>query len=218
MADEADEGGGGDEGGGEDGGSVLKKYGPFAAIILLVQVVLAWVVIQYGLIGGGAEEEEVTFSPETPSVTVASDGQDDDSGGLPFYYSSGLLSNITANPAGTNSERFIVVTAQIGLKCTTEDGSQYGALNPTGFVATDPLFDNVLAYEQRIVSIITKTLRRKTVDELSGENIDLIEVDIRTELQQQIFDRLEFEGKPIEDKIECKPRVTDVDFTNMIIQ
>ena len=54
MADEAEEGGGGNEGGTEDGGNVLKKYGPFAAIILVVQGILCWVVIQYFWPGGGA--------------------------------------------------------------------------------------------------------------------------------------------------------------------
>ena len=44
MAEEAAEESGG--GGGGDGGSTLKKYGPLAAIVLLAQVVLAWVVIQ----------------------------------------------------------------------------------------------------------------------------------------------------------------------------
>ena len=46
MADEAEEGGGGAAAGG--GGGVLKKYGPLAAIVLLAQVVLAWVVLGEG--------------------------------------------------------------------------------------------------------------------------------------------------------------------------
>ena len=43
MADEATE----EASGG--GGSVLKKYGPLAGIVLLAQVVLAWVVITFAL-------------------------------------------------------------------------------------------------------------------------------------------------------------------------
>ncbi len=216
MADEAEEGGGGDEGGSEDGGSVLKKYGPFAAIILLVQIVLAWVLIQYsGLLDGGAEEEEPTFSDETPSVTVTS-GKADDDGVLPFYYTDDILTNITANPAGTNSERFAVISAQLGLKCLQEDGEDYlEALPPADFKKNEKVFEALEQSKRRILSVITKTIRRKTIDELSGENIEHVEDEVRTELQRQVFDRL-WSKEFIDDN--CKPFVVEVDFTSLIIQ
>ena len=57
MADEAEQGGGGGSAG---GGSVLKKYGPLAVIVLLAQVVLAWVVINFtvGDKMGSKEQDE----------------------------------------------------------------------------------------------------------------------------------------------------------------
>ena len=216
MADEAEEGGGGDEGGTEDGGSVLKKYGPFAAIILVVQVILSWVVIQYFWVDGGAEEEEATFSPpETQSVTVTSDGEEDD-GVLPFYYTDDILANITANPAGTNSERFAVISAQLGLKCLDEEGTDYLAtLPPAEFIKDNPVFDALEQNKRRILSVITKKIRRKTIDELSGENIEYVEEEMQVDLQKQVFDRIKDKEWMVE---HCKPRVVEVDITSVIIQ
>ena len=61
MADEEQEEGGG----GAAGGSVLKKYGPLAVIVLLAQVVLAWVVIQVTLKDKvGLDDTEDPLIPE----------------------------------------------------------------------------------------------------------------------------------------------------------
>ena len=43
MAEEAAENGNETSGDGGDGGGVLKKWGPLAGVVCLVQVVLAWV-------------------------------------------------------------------------------------------------------------------------------------------------------------------------------
>ena len=214
MADEAEEGGGGDEGGREDGGSVLKKYGPFAAIILLVQVVLAWVVIQYGFLDGGAEDEEQDPFPEPRSVEVGSEegGESDE---LPYYYSPEELTSITANPAGTNSERFVVVTVQLGLKARDlEDNIDISAADMGKKIDEEPLKTKMATYVKRIVSIVTKTLRVKTVEDLSGEYIHEIEEEVRLKLNQHLFSRL-YSG---DEDPSHQVRVVEVDFTNLIIQ
>ena len=119
MADESEGGGGGGDGG--DGGSVLKKYGPLAAIVLLAQVVLAWGIISFVFKDNVPEEEREDLIPEQ-SVELRS-GQVEEKSRLPYYYSSEALGTITANPAGTNSERFVVLTVQLGLEIYDRDES-----------------------------------------------------------------------------------------------
>jgi hypothetical protein len=82
MADEGEEGGGGGGDGGGDGGSALKKYGPLAAIVLLAQVVLAWVVISFVFKDNVPEEEQADLIPEQ-SVELRS-GQVEEKSRLPF--------------------------------------------------------------------------------------------------------------------------------------
>ncbi len=216
MADEGDDGGGdgGGGGGGADGGSVLKKYGPLALIVLLAQVVLAWVVIEFALKDNVPEEEQGDLIPEQ-TVEMHSVGKQEERSGLPFYYSSPALSTITANPAATNSERFVVLTVQLGLAAYDRDESPpeddiTASLDADG----NDIVTKIAKYDQKIVSVISKTIRRKTIDELDGEVIHNIEDDIRKRLNEEIFERL-FHG--VEDNTK-EVIVTEVDISSVIIQ
>jgi hypothetical protein len=224
MADEGDDGGGdggggdGGGGGGGDGGSVLKKYGPLALIVLLAQVVLAWVVIEFALKDNVPEEEQGDLIPEQ-TVELRSGGQNDqqeENSDLPHYYSPDALSSITANPAATNSERFVVLTVQLGLAAYNREESPPDD-DITKTLSSNPdhsIFSDLLPYEQRIVSVISKMVRRKTIDELDGEVIHIIENEIRKQLNEEIFERLfrVNEDQPYE------VIVTEVDISSVIIQ
>jgi flagellar basal body-associated protein FliL len=212
MADESEEGGGGGGGGGGDGGSVLKKYGPLAAIVLLAQVVLAWVVISFVFKDNVPEEEQEDLIPEQ-SVELLS-GQVEEKSRLPYYYSSEAMGAITANPAGTNSERFVVLTVQLGLEAYNRDESPPDDDITKGLSENTAVTDKIALYDQRIVSVISKTVRLKTIDELDGEFIHEIEDEVRKRLNKEIFERLFVVTE--EEKTEVI--VSEVDISNIIIQ
>ena len=209
MADESEGGGGGG-----DGGSVLKKYGPLAAIVLLAQVVLAWGIISFVFKDNVPEEEREDLIPEQ-SVELRS-GQVEEKSRLPYYYSSEALGTITANPAGTNSERFVVLTVQLGLEIYDRDESppDDDITNSFNKDNNPDELEKIAAYDQKIVSVIAKTVRRKTIDELDGEFIHEIEDEIRKRLNKEIFERLFVVTE--EKKIEVI--VSEVDISNIIIQ
>ncbi len=209
MADESEGGGGGG-----DGGSVLKKYGPLAAIVLLAQVVLAWGIISFVFKDNVPEEEREDLIPEQ-SVELRS-GQVEEKSRLPYYYSSEALGTITANPAGTNSERFVVLTVQLGLEIYDRDESppDDDITNSFNKDNNPDELEKIAAYDQKIVSVIAKTVRRKTIDELDGEFIHEIENEIRKRLNKEIFERLFVVTE--EKKIEVI--VSEVDISNIIIQ
>ncbi|MBT7417312.1 MAG: hypothetical protein HN780_02215, partial [Gemmatimonadetes bacterium] len=207
---ESEGGGGGGDGG--DGGSVLKKYGPLAAIVLLAQVVLAWVVISFVFKDNVPEEEQEDLIPEQ-SVELLS-GQVEEKSRLPFYYSSEAMGTITANPAGTNSERFVVLTVQLGLE-VYDRGESPPDDDITGKMADRAdITDKIDLYGQRIVSVISKTVRIKTIDELDGEFIHEIEDEVRKRLNKEIFERL---FTVTEDQT-IEVIVSEVDISNIIIQ
>ena len=213
MAEEAEEDAGGGSGGG-DGGSLLKKYGPLAAIVLLAQVVLAWVLVEFGL-SNVKEEDTQLLVPETPTVEMYSGGDMEEMPLLPYYYSKEEFKTITANPAGTNSERFVVVSVQLGLLIYDDDGKDRTAeVIELPDPQSDTAITKLLKYDNRIISVVNKTLRLKTVDQLQGEFIQDTEDEIRDKLNNEIFYRL----YPADDDDKTKVEVSEVDFLNIIIQ
>ena len=209
MADEGEEE---EEGGGGDGGSGLKKYGPLAAIVLVAQVVLAWVVISLVLKDNVPEEDSQDLIDEQ-RVELRS-GQEEEKFRLPFYYSPELLGNITANPAGTNSERFVVITVQLGLEAYNRDESPPDDDITEKLAEDTTTLEKIGLYDRRIVSVINRIIRLKTVDELEGEFIHEIEDEIREKLNKNIFQRL----FRVDDENKIEVIVAEVDISNLIIQ
>ena len=209
MAEEAEEGGGGSGGG--DGGSALKKYGPLAAIVLLAQVVLAWVLIEFVLGDNVKEEEPQLLEPVTPTVELYS-GDEGETDQLPFYYSTEDFKSITANPAGTNSERFIVASIQLGLLIYKDEENITEEVTEAG--SAHESLTRLAQYNSKIVSVVNKTLRLKTIDELQGEFIQDIENEIRDKLNNEIFGRL----YGVNEDDDIKVKVSEFDFSNIIIQ
>lgn len=207
MADEATE-----EAGGGGGGSVLKKYGPLAAIVLLAQVVLAWVVITFALKDNVPEAPQDDLIPT--SIESARSGQQEERTALPYYYSSSTLTSITANPAGTNAERFVMFSVQLGLVAIKTDEK------PPDDDVTDTLADNadlltkIGLYDLLIKSLIVEVVRLKTVDELDGEIIHEVRDEIKQRLNKDVFQKL---FKPSEDS-SLEVKIQEVVFSDIIIQ
>ncbi|MBT3342336.1 MAG: flagellar basal body-associated FliL family protein [Gemmatimonadetes bacterium] len=200
----AEEGGGG----GGSGGSVLKKYGPLAAIVLLAQVVLAWVVIQV-TIKDKIETETPTgeLLPQEQQQAPTEEGEDSDE--LPFYYKNEILDKITANPAGTNAQRFVVVGVELGLIGNNGDGDVMTADE----VMADPELPKVDANLGLIKSIILDALSSKYIDQIEAERPDIV-ADLKEELNRRVFNRIPWGDDDDQKSI----RISDVIFTTLIIQ
>jgi flagellar basal body-associated protein FliL len=208
MAEEAAEESGG---GGGDGGSVLKKYGPLAAIVMLAQAVIAFLIIEFVLKENMPEEPQDPLIPQMTSETTRQSGETPNDR-LPYLYASEELKTITANPAGTNSERFVVLSVQLGLEAFNEDEEDI-----TGKLAENlEVLDKIALYDLKIKSLIMRIIRGKTVDELDAQFQDELEDEIRQVVSKEIFDRLFKTGDGTENTTAV--RVVEVNISDIIIQ
>jgi len=208
MAEEAAEESGG---GGGDGGSVLKKYGPLAAIVMLAQAVIAFLIIEFVLKENMPEEPQDPLIPQVTSETTRQSGETPNDR-LPYLYASDELKTITANPAGTNSERFVVLSVQLGLEAFNEDEEDI-----TGKLAENlEVLDKIALYDLKIKSLIMRIIRGKTVDELDAQFQDELEDEIRQVVSKEIFDRLFKTGDGTENTTAV--RVVEVNISDIIIQ
>ena len=199
-----------EEGGGSSG-SVLKKYGPLAGIVLLAQVVLAWVVITFALKDNIPEQQPDALIPE---IEAAPRGRsDEERTALPFLYSSPELKSITANPAGTNASRFIMFTVRLGLVARDHDESPPEDI--TDKLKEDPdLLPQIGEYDAMIKEIITQIVRLKTIDELDAERIEEVKDEIKLRLNKDVFQKL----YQIDDDNKREIQVHKVVFADFIIQ
>lgn len=205
MVDEIPEEGGG---GGGGGGSVLKKYGPLAAIVLLVQIVLAWAIITFFFKGNALNEDQGALLPQATEVT--SSGQQQERVNLPFYYASEKLENMTANPAGTNASRFVMFSVQLGLVAKDSSGEDItDNLQPD-----DDTHIKLALYDSKIKATIVQVMRFKTIDQLSAELLPEVKADIRQQLNENVFKKI----FALTDKNEIEVLVEEVVFSDIIIQ
>lgn len=204
MAEEAAEEGGG---GGES--SVIKKWGPLVAIILMAQVVSVIVLYQV-LFKDSMPQQHPEDELLQSSAPVQQQDMDDDKEGLPYYLP--IDGKITANPAGTNSERFVVLSIELGLVGTDEDGEK---VPPAEFEATFVgSMAKVNQYMGRVKAIILEIVRAKTTKELESDSIPEVQKEIKRALNRQVFKHL---FDPEEDK-KKSVSVKEVIFTEIIIQ
>ena len=214
MAEEAAEE---NEAGGGDGGGVLKKWGPLAAIVMLAQAIIAFVLIEFVLRDNVPEQPQEQLMPENSSVEIRQiqPKKEDVRDRLPFIYDSPkVLRTITANPAGTNSERFVVLSVQLGLEAyNTEesppDDDITGALKDNTTV-----LEKIALYDLKIKALITSIIRGKTVDELDAQFQNELEGEMRDVLNREIFDRL----FKIDEENKTKVRIVEVNISDIIIQ
>ncbi|MEE3234225.1 MAG: flagellar basal body-associated FliL family protein [Candidatus Latescibacterota bacterium] len=213
MAEEAAENGNEEASGDNGDGGVLKKWGPLAGVVCLVQVVLAWVLIQFVLKDNVPDQPSEQLIPETQEVIIRQGGDENSSKRLPFLYVSKELDQVTANPAGTNAERFVVLGVQLGLEAYDHDQ------NPKEDITADlknrvELIDKISDQDPVIKGTIVRIMRAKTVDELDAGAIDSVLDEIRKTLNAEIFDLLFVIDE--ENKIEI--RVAKVNVSSLMIQ
>ena len=214
MAEEAAENGNdANEANETSDGGVLKKWGPLAGVVCLVQVVLAWVLIQFVLKDNVPDQPGEQLIPELQEVVIHQGRDEVKRDRLPFLYVSKELDTITANPAGTNAERFVVLGVQLGLEAYDHDQ------NPKEDITSDlenraELIDKISKYDPKIKGTIVKIMRAKTVDQLDAGEIHNVLDEIRNALNAEIFDLLFVRDD--ENKIEV--RIAEVNVSNLMIQ
>ncbi|MEW6755834.1 MAG: flagellar basal body-associated FliL family protein [Candidatus Latescibacterota bacterium] len=198
MADEA------------SGGSVLKKWGPLAAMVLVAQVVLAWVVLTSVSKNAPAPSPQEEFMPAEKEITAGK--PEETRGELPHYYTDKAFDHMTANPAGTNSERFVMFSIQLGLvaRDMKEDGKDI-----TAKLATDAnILGKLTPYNNKIKAIAVGIVRLKTVDELEGEAVQQVQDEIRDAVNREVMTRV----YAITDQNKIEVTVQEVAFSDIIIQ
>jgi flagellar basal body-associated protein FliL len=194
---------------------VLKKWGPLAAIVLLAQVVLAWVLIMKfkdSITIGSKPPEEELFPKE--NVVEQKSGAEKKVGALPTYYSPDGLKKIATNPAGTNATRFVQFDVQLGLVDQANVPLPEGA-DPAAPPWAAELDKNL----GKVKAIIVEVMRAKTIDQLDSEVLPEVQEEIRRKLNQQVFERV-FVNPPDakDDAKQAEMRVTEVLFTTFVIQ
>ena len=203
MAEEDEAGGGAPA---PAGGSVLKKYGPLAAIVLLAQVVLAWVVIQFTIKDSQPEEDD---GAQLISETVTEGpGEEETSKDLPYYFPGEDLNKITFNPAGTNAERFSVISITLGLSGSTDEGP----ISSADMALDAPMAATITGHISLIKAKALKLLRSKTIDQLDSEMPE-IGKQLRDVLNAEVFDKIEWD----EDGNK-KIKVQEILFPSIIVQ
>ena len=198
-------------GGSPAGGSVLKKYGPLAAIVLLVQVVLAWVVIKV-VDTGSSEEKDPGDQLLPPQLEQLSESEVEGSG-LPYQHPNEALSKVTFNPAETNSERFAVLGIVLGLKAMSEEGTPMTPAEIGADAASLELVDGNMPLIKRT---IIRVLRVKTIDDLEANNIEDVWKDVKSALNEEVFSKIAWVEPDSDSK--KKVSVQDIIATEIIVQ
>lgn len=191
------------------GGSVLKKWGPLAAIVLIAQVVVAFVLIQRFFPGGpSAQPKEDLIPPETQ---VSQGGEAHEGGPLPHYYSSKEFEKMTANPAGTNGKRFVMFSVQLGLQAY-EEGKNVTE-EKLGKEAEKALA-KLHQYDNKIKAVIVGIVREKTIDELEGDALQ----QVQEEIMQRVNDEVMKRAYAVTEDNSVEITVSEVVFSDIIIQ
>ena len=169
---------------------------------------LAWVVIQVTIKDNPATEAPTSeLLPQEQQQAPTEEGQDNEE--LPFYYKNEILDKITANPAGTNAQRFVVVGVELGLIGNDGDGE----IMKTEEVMADPELPKVDANLGLIKSIILDALSSKYIDQIEAERPEIMS-DLKEELNRRVFNRIAWGDEDDQKSI----RISEVIFTTLIIQ
>ena len=193
------------------GGSVLKKYAPLAAIVLFVQVVLAWVVIK--VVDTGSSEEKDPGDQLIPPQQEQLLESVNEGPGLPYTHESESLSKITFNPAETNSERFAVLGIVLGLRAMNEEGTPMTPAEIGLDAASLALVDANMALIKRTT---IRILREKTIDDLEANNIEEVWKDVKSALNEEVFSKIAWVEPDSDSK--KKVSVQDIIATEIIVQ
>lgn len=205
-------------GGDGDGGSVLKKWGPLAAIVLVAQGIVAWVVITT-VFKDKAGSAEHNAEPILHETQVHEGGaKTDHAGPLPEYYAPPLLKKIMANPAGTDASRVVMVAVELGLVQTNlNPDEEHEGGGGHGSDKGNPAFEPMNPYVGKMKAIIIELISSRGVDELlDKETRDELAEDIKKKLNSQIVSKVFVPDPEKEDQKLFE--IVEVIFSEFVIQ
>lgn len=175
-----------------------------------MQALVAWALFHFYIDVPTDQREEDLVATQIVAPPTALPARD----GLPYYYISESLQNITANPAGTNSQRFIVLNVQLGL-VAYDRGKKPPKDDFTNKLANETdILDKIGRNSPKIRAIISKTVRKKTVADFEESDVQRIEDEMAQQLNREVF-KVIF---PIDEKNKKEVRVAEVIFSDVIIQ
>jgi flagellar basal body-associated protein FliL len=192
--------------------SVFKKYGPFALAVLLAQVLLAWVVIAIAFKDNTPEPAQDELIPEVhmmPGQTLETRQHR-----LPYFYIADDLRDIVANPAGTNADRIVMATVQLGLEAYDREKDPPENDITKKLDNYPELLETLDKNSLKMKGVILEILLQKTVDQFSGESKHEIEDEVRKQLNEKVF-KILFQNSE-ENSIEIL--VQEAQFAGLVIQ
>lgn len=206
-------------GGSGDGGSVLKKWGPLAAIVLVAQVTVAWVLITtvFKDRAGGGEHAAEPILHETQVQEGGAKAEH--TGALPEYYSPPLLKKIMANPAGTDASRVVMVAVELGLIRTNPNPDEEHAEGGGGHGSDkgNPAFEPMNPYVGKMKALIIEIISSRGIDELlDPEGKKELQEEIKKKLNSQIVSKVFVPDPEKEDQKLFE--ISEVIFSEFVIQ
>ena len=205
-------------GGSDGGGSVLKKWGPLAAIVLVAQVTVAWVLITtvFKDRAGSADHAPEPILSETQVQEGCN--KEESSGELLEYFSPPGLKKIVANPTGTDGAQVVMLSVDLGLKnlkpLTEKKKKESGG---EGGEEKDPDMDRMTPYLPKMKAMIIEIVSSKGVVELSDpETRKELQDEIKKQLNSKILSRLYVKDE--EDEKKKMLTIEEVIFSDFVIQ
>lgn len=206
-------------GGSGDGGSVLKKWGPLAAIVLVAQGIVAWVVITT-VFKDRAGNAEHAAEPILNETLVPEGGtKPEHAGPLPEYYSPAPLKKIIANPAGTDASRVVMVAVELGMININEKHGEEEEGGGGGGEGENenPDFAPLTPYAGKMKAIIIDMISSRGIDELlDPEGKKELQEEIKKKLNTQILSKVFVPDPEKEDQKIFE--ITEVIFSDFVIQ
>lgn len=176
----------------------LRRYGPLVGLVLIAQVIILWVFI---------ETLSSRFSDQADVSSIA------ESRRLPHYYAPEALRRITVNPARTKGQRFLSVSAELGLKAYDRTRVPPKDDVTRGLVKDGATLAILDKYASKMRSIIREALSRRGVDEFDRQDLIPLQNEIRERINREVL-RPAFAG----DKAKRDIVVVEVLFTELVLQ
>ena len=194
---------------GESGSSILRRFGPLVAVVLVAQLLIAWLVIEVVLVRAGAPEDDDDILPPARS-TAAVVGEDRR---LPYYYAPVAFQRIVANPANTNGQRFMLASLELGLKAYDRRKKPPKDDITAHLGQERAVVEIVDRYANKMRAIMADALARRGVDEFDRRDLLPIQEEIRQRINKEVLQPAFPLGTA-----RYEVRVVEVLFTEMVIQ
>lgn len=192
---------------------MLKRYGPLAAVVLLAQIGIAWLLVTTLLKSPSSPERADDATERQMAVEQAGVPAGEVSRRLPYYYAPEALRRIVVNPARTNASRFMSVSVELGLK-SYDRSKKPPKDDVTKNLGKDKESLAILdKYATKMRAIIRDELSKRGIDDYDRQELLPVQNNIRARINREVL-------KPAFEADKAKRSVVAVEmlFTELIIQ